>query len=242
MLNDLFGQYSYKNTIIHKLDPRVKILSVVIISIFLFLLKSYSSFIFFSIFVILLIVISKIRPSNILRNLRPFIFFFIFILVMYALFSKEELYQGVIVVWRFILLIIIASILTFSTSISQLVYAIEKLFMPLKILGASPRNMAVMVSATIRFIPLLFSEAAKIRDAQKSRGADLKRLKHIAGLVNALLRKTFSKASNLADAMESRCYRDFGYSHFKVLQLDLRDYFAMLVIILVILINGGMMV
>lgn len=215
MRNNLFGQYGYKDTIIHRLEPRIKILLVVFISIFLFLLKSYSSFILISIFIILLIILSKIKLFNILRNLRPFLFFFVFIFLMYFLFSKNELAKGIITIWRFTLLIIIASILTFSTTISQLVYAIEKLFMPLKLIKISPRNIAVMVSATIRFIPLLFLEANKIRDAQKSRGANLKKFKHISGFVVALLRKTFDKASNLADAMESRCYRDYGYSHFR---------------------------
>ena len=152
---------------------------------------------------------------------------------MYFLFSKNEISQGIITVWRFVLLIIIASILTFSTSISHLVYAIEKLFMPLKLIGVNSRNIAVMVSATIRFIPLLFSEASKIKDAQKSRGANLKKVKHIVGLINPLLRKTFVRASNLAAAMESRCYRDYGYSHFKELKISTRDYVFVLFTIMI---------
>jgi len=232
-MGNLFGQYSYKNTLIHKLDPRVKITLVVFISIFLFILRTYISFILASILVIFLIIISKIRIVNILKSLRPFVFFFAFILLMYSLFSKEQFNQGVIVIWRFILLIIIASILTFSTSISQLVYAVEKLLMPLRLVKISPRNIAVMVSATIRFIPLFFLEANKIKDAQKSRGANLKKIKHINGFISRLLRKTFNKASNLADAMESRCYRDYAYSHFRELKLCTRDYISVLFIAII---------
>jgi energy-coupling factor transport system permease protein len=157
---------------------------------------------------------------------------------MYYFFSKNEFDKGVLVVWRFTLLIIIASILTFTSSISQLVYAIEKLFYPLKIFKISPRNIAVMVSTTIRFIPLLFLEANKIKDAQKSRGANPKKIKHIIFLVIPLLRKTFDKANNLADAIESRCYRDYGYSHFKELKIDVRDYFASIFIFLLIIITS----
>ena len=232
MGNNLFGQYIYKNTPIHRLDPRIKISLVIFISIFLFLLESFSSFIIASFFIISLVLISKIRVINLLKNLRPFLFFFIFILLMYFLFLREQFNQGIIVVWRFVLLIIIASILTFSTSISQLVYAIEKLFMPLKLIRIHPRDIAVMVSATIRFIPLLSSEADKIKDAQKSRGANLKKAKHIAGLLNPLLRKTFIKASSLADAMESRCYRNYGYSHFKVFKISRRDYVPILFMVM----------
>ena len=228
MGNNLFGQYTCKNTLVHRLDPRVKILSVVFASIFLFLLRSYYSFVIISIFIVLLTIISKIKLINLLRSLRPFLFFFIFIFLMYLLFARAELNTGIITIWRFTLLIIIASILTFSTSISQLVYAVEKLFMPLKAVGVSPRNIAVMVSATIRFIPLLFLEANKIRDAQKSRLANFNKVKHVYGLVYSLLRKTFSKAANLADAMESRCYRDYNYSHFKELKLRMRDYVSIL--------------
>jgi energy-coupling factor transport system permease protein len=112
-----------------------------------------------------------------------------------------------------------------------MVYAIEKLGRPLKIIKVSPRNIAVMLSITIRFIPLLFTEANIVRDAQKSRGADLKKPKHIIGFVNALLRKTFNKASTLADSMESRCYRDYSYSHFKELKLTTKDIVSFAIII-----------
>ncbi len=233
MVNNLFGQYMYKKTLLHNLDPRVKILLLIFISIFLFLFKTYPPFVLISSFITLLILISKIKIINLLKNLKPFIFFFAFILLMYALFSQEKLSEGIIVVWRFILLIIIASILTYSTSITQLVYAIEKLLKPLKLVGVSPRNIAVMVSATIRFIPLLLIEANKIKDAQKSRGANFRKIKHIIQLINTLLIKTFNKASNLADAMESRGYRDYSYSHFRELKLGMKDYISALFVIII---------
>jgi len=230
MANNFFGQYAYKDSLIHNLDPRVKILLVIFISIFLFFLKTYSHFILISIFIILLAIISKIRFASLLKNLKPFLLFFIFILLMYYLFSRQQLAYGILTVWKFILLIIIASILTFSTSLSQLVYAVEKFSAPLRLIKASPRNIAVMVSATIRFIPLLFLEASKIRDAQESRGANLKKIKHIQAFITSLLRKTFNRASNLADAMESRCYRDYGYTHFRELRLGINDYVSVLIV------------
>ena len=234
MANNFFGHYTYKNTLMHRLDPRFKILSVVFLSALFFLLKNYISFIIISCFIILLILISKIKITHLLRSLRPFLFFFVFIFLMYILFTPNKLFQGIITVWRFTLLVIVASLLTFSTSISQLVYAIEKLFAPLKLLKISPRNIAVMVSATIRFIPLLFQEANRIRDAQKSRCTNFKKIKHTIGLVIPLLRKTFNKASNLADAMESRCYRDHSYSNFRKLRLHNIDYISALFLILIV--------
>lgn len=230
-MNRLFGQYAYKNTIMHKLDPRIKIILVVLSSIFLFLINSYFKFLLISTLILFTALTAKIKLKNILKNLRPFLFFFIFILLMYYFFSKSEFDKGIMVVWRFTLLVIIASILTFTTSISQLVYAIERLFLPLKILKISSRNIAIMVSTTVRFIPLLFLETNKIRDAQKSRMAG-KKIRNIIGLVAALLRKTFNKANNLADAIESRCYRDHSYTNFREFKTSFRDYIALLIVML----------
>ena len=232
--NLIIGQYVYKDSFIHKLDPRIKILFVILISIVLFLIKSYAGFALAVIFIAAIALLSRIKIKNVLRNLRPFLFFFVFILLMYALFSRNELVKGIITVLRFVLLIIIASVLTFSTTISDLVLALEKLFKPLKIMGIKSRDIAVMVSITLRFIPLFFLEAMKIRDAKLSRLAELKKLKHIKLIVMPLLEKVFKRASNLSDAMESRCYRNYRYSNFKELKLGLRDYVA-------IVFAGGML-
>ncbi len=228
--NLILGQYVYKKSLIHKLDPRIKILSVVLISIGLFLIRSHLGFVLATIFIVVIALISKIKIKNILKNLRPFLFFFIFILLMYAFFSKNELVKGIITIWRFVLLIITASILTFSTTTSNLILALEKLLKPLKIIEIKSRDIAIMVSITLRFIPLFFLESIKIRDAKLSRLANLKKLKHIKLIILPLLERLFKRASNLSDAMESRCYRNYGYSNFKELKLDLRDYITITII------------
>ena len=227
MRHNLFGQYKYESTLIHRLDPRIKMALVFCISLSLFYIKGYISFIAVSILIFLIAAISKIKLKNMLLNLRPFLFFFVFIL-----FSRDELAQGIIVVWRFVLLVILSSILTFSTSTSQMVYAIEKLFAPLRIIRINSRDLALMVSATIRFIPVLFLEANNVMDAQRSRGANIKKIRNIRLLMASLLRKTFNRASNLADAIESRCYRNFGNSNFRELKLSAADYASVLFIAL----------
>ena len=232
MRHNLFGQYKYESTLIHRLDPRIKMALVFCISLSLFYIKGYISFIAVSILIFLIAAISKIKLKNMLLNLRPFLFFFVFILLMYALFSRDELAQGIIVVWRFVLLVILSSILTFSTSTSQMVYAIEKLFAPLRIIRINSRDLALMASATIRFIPVLFLEANNVMDAQRSRGANIKKIRNIRLLMASLLRKTFNRASNLADAIESRCYRNFGNSNFRELKLSAADYASVLFIAL----------
>ena len=122
-----FGQYTHKNSIIHKLDPRIKIITVVLLSTTAFLMNSYYKFAIFSLFIFLLVILSKINFSSLLRNLRPFFFMFLFILLMYIFFSRNELDRRIRTIWKFILFIIIASILTFTTTITNMVIAIEKL-------------------------------------------------------------------------------------------------------------------
>ena len=156
-----FGQYVHKDSIMHKIDARVKMLAVIAFSIASFLTDSYKGMLYFSAMVLFFIIISKIRFSAMLKNLRPFSFMAIFIIVMYLLFSIEDIHKGIISVWRFILLIIIASILTFTTTISDMITAIEKLLSPVKKLGASPRVFALLISMTIRFIPSMFLYAER---------------------------------------------------------------------------------
>jgi len=150
------GQYTHKDSIIHKLDPRIKIIAVIALSALAFLMGSYYKFAIFSSFIFLLIILSRIHFSHLLRNIRPFFFIFLFILLMYIFFSRNELYQGVRTIWKFILFIIIASILTFTTTITNMVTAIETLLKPLKIININSKTIALLIALTIRFIPSLF--------------------------------------------------------------------------------------
>lgn len=228
MKNKLFGFYASKNTLIHNLDPRIKIISVALFSLVLFFTESHYSFIAMTLFVLLLALVSKIGITRIKASIKPFMFFFAFILLMYLLFSNERFEEGLIVVWRFALLLILAAVLTFSTSPSQIVYALEKMLAPLKIIGLNPRDLSVMLSATIRFIPLLFVESEKILDAQKSRGASLKQFRHLSGFLNQLILRVFKRAVNIADAMVSRCYNETENTHFLQLKATKSDYVAFL--------------
>src|SRR3989338_3211626 len=161
-----FGQYAHKDSIIHKLDPRIKIFAVIALSTTAFLLETYYKLAVFSLFVLVLIILSKINFSSLIRNLRPFLFIFVFILLLYIFFSRNQLDQGIRTIWRFILFIIIASILTFTTTITSMITAIEKLSAPLKLIKINPRTIALLIALTIRFIPALFLYADRINDAR----------------------------------------------------------------------------
>ena len=229
-MRNLLGQFQEKKTPVHALDPRIKIVLVLLLSIGIFALNTTKAMTLASLGMLFVLIIAQMSPITLLRNILPLSYFLVFIIAMYLLFSPEKIQEGMLTIWRFMLLIVLSSILTFSTTISDLIYGLEKLLAPLWIIGVSPRNVSVMISTTIRFIPLLTYEANAVRDAQESRGASLHKPKHIAAFVSSLLMRTFRRASNLADAMGSRCYNDVNYSHMKQLRFSLRDSIAILIV------------
>lgn len=215
----IFGQYSYKNTIIHKLDPRLKLLINLGLSIILFLIKDIK-LLFITIFIMGLVLISKVRLKEIIYNLKPFYFIFFIILVMYLVSNK--FLTGLIVVWRFLLLLLITHILLSTTSYSELVLAFEPLV---------NRDIAIAISTSIRFIPYLFLEIIKIRDTQLSRLTNFKKLKNIKLFIEAILRKMVNVVIVLTDSMIARCYRNTGYTRAYKLKFQFHDYIAALIII-----------
>ena len=229
-----FGQYAHKDSIIHKLDPRIKILAVVALSATAFLLETYYKFALFSLFVLLLIILSKINFSSLIRNLRPFFFIFIFILLMYLLFSRNQLYLGIMAIWKFLLFIIIASILTFTTTITNMVTAIEKLLALLKLTRINPKTFALLIALTIRFVPALFLYADRIKDARLARLGSLRKPKHIKLLFLPLLDRIFKSASNLSDAMLSRSYTENRTTYFNIIKLNYYDYISFILLLIFI--------
>lgn len=203
-----FGQYKFKDSVIHNLDARIKLICVLILSILLFSIKSEFDILVFSLFVLLLILLSKMGLSELLKNLRPFYLIFIFLLVIYLLFSRSMIYFGIVYLWLFLMLIIISLILTYTTTISQLIAAIEKMSKPLTIFNIKPRNIAVMISVAIRFVPVMFIRLEQTREAMLARLADFRKIRHIKLLVMILLEKMLKSASTLSDAMHSRLYNE----------------------------------
>jgi len=225
-----FGQFTYKDSIIHKLDPRIKIIAVIALSSVAFLINSYYKFAIFSFFILILIFLSKINFSSLFRNLRPFFFVFLFILIMYLLFSRNELDKGIQTIWKFILLIVIASILTFTTTLTGMVTAIEKLLKPLKIININSKTIGLLIALTIRFIPTFFLYADRIKDARLARLGNLKSPKQIKLLFLPLMERVFKSASNLSDAMLSRNYQDKRISYFNIIKFRYYDYLSFILL------------
>ena len=225
-----FGQYRHKDSLIHELDPRIKIIAVAILSASAFLISSYYKMALLSLLVLLLIAIAKINFSSLIRNIMPLSSIIIFILIMYLLFSRDQLGNGILSIWRFLLFVAIALILTFTTTINSMVAGIEKMLGPLKYFKVNPRTFALLISLTIRFIPSFFLYAERIRDARLSRLGNLKKAKHIKLLFIPLLDRVFKSASTISDAMAARIYTAERKSYFKDIRLGDFDYFSLLVL------------
>ena len=220
-----FGQYRHKNSLIHLLDPRLKILSVVFLSILMFTVK-VSEILLFTISILFLLFLSRIKIIELLSGLRIFYSFMAFILLMYLLFSREKIDEAFMVIWRFLMLLLISYSLTHTTSVSMLIAAIESLAVPLKIFGLKPRNIAILLSITIRFIPVMFIHASQSMDSINSRLGSMKKARVIKVFIISLLDRLFKSASTLSDAMFSRNYNEDAKSHI-ILKIRGYDYVSM---------------
>src|SRR5574344_195987 len=227
MNNMTLGQYIPGDSLVHKLDPRVKILLVIFYMIFLFLIQDLLFFIPMFAFVLLVVKVANLNFFYILKSLKSIIFILAFTTIihlfatpgreLYSFWGLTITYEGVeravFIGVRLILLIIGTSYLTLTTSTTKLTDGLEALFSPLKIIKFPAHELAMMISIALRFIPTLFDEANKIRKAQLARGADFdsgnifKKAKSMIPLLVPLFINSFRRASELAIAMEARGYR-----------------------------------
>lgn len=238
MKNLIFGQYIYKNSIIHNIDARVKILLVLLTGITLLATNNLTKLMILTFFALFLLALSQMPFYNMIIHIKPFVVVYVFVFLMYIFFSRDMMLSGLITFWRFLILIMIVSILTFSTTIGNIVLGFEKLMKPLALIKINHRTFALLISLTIRFIPCLFIEGIRIRDAIYSRLGNFKKFKHIKLFLQSMFEKVIIKASNLSDAIESRCYSGQG-THFKEMKLGKSDFialFGVLIFLMIILV------
>lgn len=228
MLKDItIGQYFPGETIIHKLDPRIKIIIVGLFITTLFFIDSFYPYILIVAFIGAVIKTANLPLKFIIKGLKPLMMIILITLVinifmtkgeiLYKLgplvVTKEGLSQAVFMALRLIFLITGTSLLTLTTSPIALTDGIEKLLSPFKKIGLPAHELAMMMTIALRFIPTLLEETDKIMKAQMARGADfesgniLNRAKNLVPLLVPLFINAFRRADELATAMESRCYR-----------------------------------
>ncbi len=249
MIRDItIGQYYPSNSSIHKLDPRVKILSTFAYIISLFLVDNYIGYLVIALFVYLLTKISRIPLKFILKGLRAIFIIILFTVVLnifmapgdtilyefgWVKVTLEGLELAIKMVARLVLLIVGSSLLTLTTSPIELTDGIEALLKPFSKIGVPAHEIAMMMSISLRFIPILLEETDKIMKAQMARGADfesgglIKRAKALIPILVPLFISAFRRADELAMAMEARCYRGGeNRTRMKKLVLEGADYLA----------------
>lgn len=228
MIRDItLGQYFPGNSRIHKLDPRVKILATILFIVELFIVDNFIGFGVCAVTLAIVVMISKVPFSYIMRGLKPIlmILIFTFALNMFMVkgetiwqwgniqITKEGVYLAVFMAIRLILLIIGSSLLTLCTRPISLTDGIERLLSPFNRIGVPSHEIAMMMTIALRFIPTLLEETDKIMKAQQARGADfesgniIKRAKSLIPILVPLFVSAFRIAQDLAMAMEARCYR-----------------------------------
>lgn len=247
--NITIGQYYPKDTTIHRLDPRVKILSVFAFIISLFFIREFVAYAPPILLLLLSIILSKVPASYILKGLKP-IFVIITLTFIINLFmttgevlfrlgpltaTVEGLRHAIFMAVRLVLLVVGTTLLTLTTSPIELTDGIENILKPFKKIGVPAHELAMMMTIALRFIPTLLEETDKIMKAQMARGADfesgniIKRARNLVPLLVPLFISAFRRADELAMAMESRCYRG-GENRTRMRELILksRDYIASL--------------
>jgi energy-coupling factor transport system permease protein len=257
------GHYLPGNSLLHRLDPRVKLVSLLIMIVALFMVKTFFGFVLFGSFIFLIFMSSRLPWRYFLRGLRPVLYIILFTLILHFLFTKggqvywrlgpltiEEagVFLGTFMTLRLILLVITTLLITLTTSPISFADGIEFLLRPFRRLGVPGHEIAMMMTIALRFIPTLMEESDKIRKAQMARGADfetgniLRRAGNLVPLLVPLFVSAFRRADELAIAMEARCYRG-GENRTKMRKLYTQplDYLGILTVtglIMIIIFTG----
>lgn len=228
MLRDItLGQYYQTDSIIHRLDPRVKLVATLVFIISLFIVDNFIGYMIAAIFLAGMIKLSKVPFRFMMKGMKSILFLLI-IAVVFNLFltpgeavvsfwkltiTEEGIRLAVMMAVRLVFLIIGSSLMTLTTTPNNLTDGMEKLMSPLKIFHVPVHEVAMMMSIALRFIPILLEETDKIMKAQIARGADfesgnlIKKAKSMVPLLVPLFISAFRRANDLAMAMEARCYR-----------------------------------
>lgn len=253
MMGDItIGQYFPGNSVLHRMDARMKTVLIFILMVAVFFCKSFISIGVATVFTLMIVLMSGIRFSVILKGMRPILFVVIFTallnlfygtgepLVKFWIFKITEsgIYNAVFMALRILLLVVIGLMLTYTTTPTQLTDAMESLMKPLRVFRLDTHSLAMTMTIALRFIPILIEEVEKITAAQKSRGADMengtlvKRVKALVPVLIPLFISSFRRANELADAMECRCYRGGeGRTKMKVSHLAALDYISLAMVL-----------
>lgn len=260
MLRDItIGQYYNTKSPIHSLDVRVKIISLIVLMVAIFMVNSFFEYAVITAFILALIFLSRVPFGYILRGMKPVLFLIAFTAVINLFFgggetvlfeygvikiTKEAVILALSMMMRVMLLVTMSNLLTLTSSPMIIAKGIEKLLKPLEKIKFPSHEVAMMMSIALRFIPTLTDEAEKIMKAQASRGNDLesggivKKAKGMIPLFVPLFVSAFRRADELAMAMECRCYNGGkNRTSFNNLRYKKIDVAAYIIVVLVVCIT-----
>ncbi len=254
MLKDItLGQYFPGNSVLHKMDSRMKIVLLILYLVLIFMTKNYISLIIMALSVLGVMCISQVSVRLYFKSIKAIVFIVLFTSVLNLFYGTGDpllkigpltitqagINTAVFVAVRIIAMVLVSSTLTYTTSPTDLTDGIERLLKPLGVFHIKVHEIAMMMTIALRFIPTLLEETDKIMNAQKARGADLEsgsvmtRIKALIPILIPLFVSSFRRAYELAMAMESRCYHGGeGRTRMKQMKFCKYDYIAFTVVIL----------
>ena len=256
MLKDItLGQYFAGDTVVHRLDPRTKLILVVVYIVALFSAKWFVTYGVMLLTLVGIILASRIQPVTIIKSLKPLLFIIVLTAVLNLFYTqgeplvqiwvltitKEGIFSALFMVLRIVMLIAGTFMLTYTTSPIALTDGLERLLNPLKKIKVPVHELSMMMSIALRFIPTLIEETDNIMSAQKARGADFEsgnlidKAKAMIPILVPLFISAFRRADELATAMECRCYHGGdGRTKLHILKYETRDWVALILGVVVL--------
>ena len=251
MNNVALGQYMPLDSVVHKMDPRSKIMIMLFLMVAIFIPAGVLGYVIIGIFILLSLYLSKLNIKYALRTMKPMLWMMAFLLVINLLVIKtgtplfsiysDAVNQTLYIVVRLMLMVIITTVLTATTKPLDLTLGIEKLLKPFEKVGVPAHIIAMIISIALRFIPTLIEETQRIMNAQASRGVDLEngsikeKIMAILSLIVPLFVSAFDRADQLANAMEARGYDPSRKrTRYKVLKMQTIDYASMILSVFVL--------
>lgn len=254
MIKDItIGQYFNGNSVLHRLDARMKIILTVVFIVSIFLCQNFWSLGLMLAFTLLTVIVSRVPLKMVLKSIKPIAVIVIFTSLINIFYigggtplvewrfihiTTNGVFTALFMALRIVSLVVVSSMLTYTTTPTMLTDAIEKLLSPLKLFKIPVSTLAMMMTLALRFIPTLVDEIDRITNAQKARGANLddgnfiQRIKALVPIIVPLFVSSIRRAVELADAMDCRCYTGGpGRTRMKQMKLRFRDFAALFVII-----------
>ncbi|MBE6124484.1 MAG: energy-coupling factor transporter transmembrane protein EcfT [Erysipelotrichaceae bacterium] len=255
MKNIALGRYVPYNTFIHRLDPRIKLFMLVLLTVGVFMPIGINGFIFLSIFTLLMMICAKVRIKTFFKSLKAMWFMLLLLFVFNVIFIrsgevlltignypiyKEAIFQSLYIFFRLALMLAFTMILTSTTKPLDITYGLEFYLSPLKVIRFPAHEIAMIISIALRFIPTLLGETNRLINAQASRGVDYEngslkeKIGAIISLIIPLFISSFQRSDELASAMVVRGYNPEGKrTRYKVYKLKWSDCVSFVLVILV---------